>query len=283
MVSPLQLRQRIFDAARIGDDPALRTAVNEAMASGIDPHSGYESCILTLVEFGADVLEVETDGETLIHRAARGDHESIVRTLVAMGVDPNRAANNGMTPCHIAVLVGSDPCLKTLMELGANASQANNYGSTPSAFANNQNIRDLIAATIARCVALQDAARDGTDEEVRRLIHHEHTSIVHTGAHAADAALANGHDDLAARLRELWPQIVRAGGYDRHNALQAQRARWVILRDRFTKRSARRNFAQAAMSDRERRLLDWLLVGTSDICPDDPFSVIMGYWTEQMS
>ena len=143
-------------------------------------------------------------------------------------------------------------------------------------------IRDSITTTIARCVALQDSARDGNEDEVRRLIHDEHTSIVHAGAHAADAALANGHDDLAVRLRELWTQVVRAGGYDRHNALQAQRARWVILRDRFTKRSARRNFAQAALSDRERRLLDWLLVGTYDLCPDDPFSVIMGYWTDFM-
>ena len=126
-----------------------------------------------------------------------------------------------------------------------------------------QNTRDIITTKIARCVALQDAARDGNEDEVRRLIHE-------------DAAFANGHDDLAVRLRELWTQVVRAGGYDRHNALQAQRARWVILRDRFTKRSARRNFAQAALSDRERRLLDWLLVGTYDVCPDDPFSVIMG-------
>ena len=126
-------------------------------------------------------------------------------------------------------------------------------------------------------MALQDAARDGNEDEVRRLIHDEHTSIVHAGAHAADVAL---HGDLAGRLRELWPQIVRAGGYDRYNALQAQRARWVILRDRFAKRTARRNFAQATLPARERRLLDWLLVGTSDICPDDPFSVIMGYWTD---
>ena len=120
--------------------------------------------------------------------------------------------------------------------------------------------------------------RDGNEGEVRRLIHDEHTSIVHAGAHAADAAAANGHDDLAIWLRELWTSVYRCGGYDIHNALQAQRVRWVILRDRFTKRSARRNFAQAALSDRERRLVDWLLVGTNDVCPDDPFSVIMGYY-----
>ena len=164
------------------------------------------------------------------------------------------------------------------MELGANPCQANNDGETPSAFANNQDTRDLITTTIVCCSDLQDAARDGNEDEVRRLIHDEHTSIVHAGAHAADTALASGHDALAIRLRELWTSVSRSGGYDRFNALQAQRVRWVILRDRFTKRSARRNFAQAAMSDRERRLLDWLLVGTYDVCPDDPFSVIMGYY-----
>ena len=70
----MELRQRILSALQTGDEPALRTAVNEAMASGLDPHSGYEllygtgsaplivaarngheSCILTLLELGADV------------------------------------------------------------------------------------------------------------------------------------------------------------------------------------------------------------------------------------
>ena len=66
--------------------------------------------------------------------------------------------------------------------------------------------------------------------------------------------------------------------YYRH--LQAQRARWLILRERFRKRIARYNFARAVLVARDRAVLDWLLVGTKDICPDDVLSVIMGYWGE---
>ena len=198
--------------------------------------------------------------------------------LIAMGLDPNRADNIGMTPCHFAAMNGHLSCLIALMELGANPSQTNSTGNTPSALAANNNTRDLMTTTIARCVALQDAARDGNEDEVRRLIHDEHTSIVHAGAHAADAALANGHDDLSARLRELWTSVVRSGGYDRHNALQAHRTRWMILRDRFTLPTAQQNFAQATLTPQYRLLFDWLLVGTNVLCPDDIFSVIMGFY-----
>ena len=46
--------------------------------------NGHESCILTLVELGADVLEVDPGGWTLIHRAAQDGHASCVRMLVAI-------------------------------------------------------------------------------------------------------------------------------------------------------------------------------------------------------
>ena len=36
------LRTRILDAARIGDQGAIRVAITAAMAAGVDPHSGYE-------------------------------------------------------------------------------------------------------------------------------------------------------------------------------------------------------------------------------------------------
>ena len=290
-----QLRARILDAAALGYDAALRSAINEATEAGWDPHSGYpaglygsqtpclaaarngqESCILTLVELGADVQQTDYYGRTLIYVAALYAREHIVRTLVSLGVDVNQARiDNGRGPCEIAAMAGNMSCLTALIELGADATAAANSGtlSNPA----NQNTRDLLTTTIARCVALQDAARDGNEDEVRVLIH-EHTGMIHAGAHAADTAQANGHNVLAARLRELWTSVVRSGGYDRYNALQARRSRWLILRERFNTESARQSFTQATLSPQDRSLFDWLLVGTTTICPDDIFSVIMGFY-----
>jgi len=172
-------------------------------------------------------------------------------------------------------MAGNMSCLTALIELGADATAAANSGTLSNLA--NQNTRDLLTTTIARCVALQDAARNGNEEEVRALIH-EHTGMIHAGAHAADTAQANGHNVLAGRLRELYSSVVRSGGYDRYNALQARRSRWLILRERFNTESARQSFTQATLSPQDRSLFDWLLVGTTTICPDDIFSVIMGFY-----
>ena len=97
---------------------------------------------------------------------------------------------------------------------------------------------------------------------------------------AADVADAAGHSALGSQLRDLWAHVTNRGYVRYYRHLQAQRARWLILRERFRKRIARNNFARAVLASRERAVLDWLLVGTRDICPDDVLSVIMGYWGE---
>ena len=56
----------------------------------------------------------------------------------------------------------------------------------------------------------------------------------------------------------------------------------MILRDRFTLPTAQQSFAQATLTPQDRSLFDWLLVGTNVLCPDDIFSVIMGYWASSV-
>ena len=104
---------------------------------------------------------------------------------------------------------------------------------------------------------------------------------------AADVADAAGHTALGSQLRDLWAHVTKHRGYVRYyRHLQAQRARWLILRERFRRINARNNFARAVLASRERAVLDWLLVGANhltlslslSLCPDDVLSVIMGYW-----
>ena len=130
-----------------------------------------------------------------------------------------------------------------------------------------------------KCTDLQNAARDGDEEEVWRLVH-DHANMVHAGVNACDVARDAGHGRLAARMRELWTSVSRSYGYKRYNTLQADRSRWVILRQRLlTSPASQQGFAQATLSPRDRTLLDWLIVGTNHICPDDVLSVVMAYWS----
>ena len=140
---------------------------------------------------------------------------------------------------------------------------------------------EVLAAAAARCDALQIAAHDGNRAEVWRLVD-AHANMVHAGSDAADVAEAQGHVSLAGQMRDLWTRVVAHRGYAKYAAhLQSQRARWLILRNRFQKRLGRYLFGRAVMPQRVRHAFDWMFVGTSgEICPDDPLSVIMSYWGE---
>merc|ERR1712216_1066383 len=117
---------------------------------------------------------------------------------------------------------------------------------------------DLLTTTIANCIDLQNAARDGNEFEVWRLIRSEHANMVHAGVNACDVARDAGHGKLASEMRELWTSVSRSYGYKRYNTLQVDRSRWVILRQRLTSPTLQQGFAQATLSPRDRTVLDWL-------------------------
>ena len=83
-------------------------------------------------------------------------------------------------------------------------------------------------------------------------------------------------------MRELWTKVKSHGGYARYGQhLATQRSRWLILKQRFTDAGAKQIFASTVVVDaRLRDVLDWLFVGTTDLCPDDVLSVVMGYWSD---
>ena len=123
-----------------------------------------------------------------------------------------------------------------------------------------------------------------------RLIH-QHTNMIHGGVHAADLARDAGHISLSQRMRELWSQVERLGGYASYNARQALRGRWMILRDRIAASQPTERygaiselteiFGSVKVSDNEAKLFDFLLVGRLPkvgLCPSDVFSVIMACW-----
>jgi ankyrin repeat protein len=88
---------RVFDAARIGDAPAL---------------AAY-------VDAGAPANLCNDRGDSLVMLAAYHGHADAVRTLLERGADANRVNDRGQTPLAGAVFKGEDAVIEALLAGGA--------------------------------------------------------------------------------------------------------------------------------------------------------------------
>jgi len=234
-------------------------------------HYGHESCVRVLKEFGADTSVLADDGRPPIFAAVEQEHVGVIQLLIDYGDD---CGSTIVADDFISIALWNEGTVETIIE---------EYAHTHALQEDFRQMVELVKTTISRCQDLQSAARIGNEDDVRRLIHGQ-TNMVLDGVHAADVASDHGHSELADSMRELWTSVYRSHGYKRYNELQAQRARWQILRNRLSTQRFESGETPTErpirMTALEWRRLDWLIVGTDDICPDDVFSVIMGYWNE---
>lgn len=93
----VELAGRVFDAARVGDAPAL--------AAYVDAGAPPDLC--------------NDRGDTLVMLAAYHGHADAVRTLLERGADANRANDRGQTPLAGAVFKGEDAVIEALLAGGA--------------------------------------------------------------------------------------------------------------------------------------------------------------------
>lgn len=92
-----------------------------------------EELALLLLDSGADVEAIDSNGVALLHVAAATDNARVVRELVLRGADVNRRSYDDRTPLHFAAWgTNRINALRTLLELGAdpNAVQSST-GETP--------------------------------------------------------------------------------------------------------------------------------------------------------
>jgi ankyrin repeat protein len=93
----LELAQRLFDMARIGDSASL---------------AAY-------LDAGAPVDLTNAAGDTLVMLAAYHGHADTVRVLTARGADVNRVNDRGQSPLAGAVFKGEDEVVRALVDAGA--------------------------------------------------------------------------------------------------------------------------------------------------------------------
>ncbi|PQE32944.1 ankyrin repeat domain protein [Rutstroemia sp. NJR-2017a WRK4] len=133
---------------------AVKEILNMLLAAGADINTrdslGNTPLLLTLTEntrdsepavldlflaAGSDPCAVNTDGDTLLHRACKTlVSTDITATLLRYKADPNQARHeSGMTPLHLAV--ENKPCpdehLKLLVEHGGDVNRKDAKGNTP--------------------------------------------------------------------------------------------------------------------------------------------------------
>lgn len=73
-------------------------------------------------------LEVDGDGDTSLHFAAKSGNIRLITTYVTIGVDVNITNHYGWSPLMLAVKNCQLKSIKTLVYLGANLTQRDNYG-----------------------------------------------------------------------------------------------------------------------------------------------------------
>jgi ankyrin repeat protein len=80
---------------------------------------GEAAAAEALIIGGIDLATLDTEGASLLHDAALGDHVGIVRALLARGLDPNQASALGVTPLCEAVWACRVEALQVLLAAGA--------------------------------------------------------------------------------------------------------------------------------------------------------------------
>jgi len=98
--------------------------------------------------------------------------------------------------------------------------------------------------------------------------------------HAAEVAQEHGHTALAKEMRNTWKHLVAHRGYRGYTEfLQAQRARWLILRTRFRDETVKESFRDAEVDPELRGALDFLLVRKRGL-PARALRMILEFWDD---
>ena len=99
--------------------------------AGKDRYVNFPKIIQRLVELGADVDGVESNGQTGIALcASRGDVD-IIKYLISQGADVNKVDKFGLSPLHWASRSGQLEIVKVLLQNGATVNVTEAYGFTP--------------------------------------------------------------------------------------------------------------------------------------------------------
>ena len=150
MVLTIAQRNNLADAARQGDEVAVRSLLNDSITPntthaghGRTPLSwaaemGHEGVIKLLLEFNADVDKADErdGGRTPLSWATEMGHEGVIRLLLESNADINKAdEHDGRTPLFLAIEAKNWSIIDLLHHKNAAVNIANSQGQTPLLYA----------------------------------------------------------------------------------------------------------------------------------------------------
>lgn len=173
----LRREELLHYASRLGALPLVREILLAGVPSDLRDkakawtpafhalESGRLAVLRLLIENRPKALDdTDSDGRTLLHRAAENLFPSAVALLLEAGADPDaNAVLSEDRPLHAAVLGGCPECVRRLLEAGADPNLPAESGETPLYLAAMRNPH-LIAPLLAAGAAIP--ARPETDHVV---------------------------------------------------------------------------------------------------------------------
>jgi quinoprotein dehydrogenase-associated probable ABC transporter substrate-binding protein len=125
------------------DQRVTREKLEAWLKGGADINQELSNAVLAadlerisfLIEKGADVNKLDSEGYAPIHIAARNKQAEIISALIAYKADVNRKDRDGYTALHHAVLRNSPEAIEALGKRGADLEERTPKGFTPLALA----------------------------------------------------------------------------------------------------------------------------------------------------
>lgn len=148
---------------------------------------GDVEAIKKLHKLGADINQVDDDGNTPLWMAAEYGHTDVITQLHKFGADLNKPNISGITPLLIVAEYGHINVISKLVELGADITKTDNQGGTPL----------WIAAEYGHVDAITELHKLGADLN----------KADHAGITPFWIAAEYGHQDAMIKLHELGANI----------------------------------------------------------------------------
>lgn len=140
------------DVAAIDKLIAGGANVNELDPNGDAPlvmaaYLGHADIVRKLLEAGADVKAVDPSMKaTALHAAAYAGRTEAARLLIEHGIDIDKQGpRNGYTALHDAIWQNNIDTAKVIIDGGANLALESHEGETPLAFATSKRRKEIIA------------------------------------------------------------------------------------------------------------------------------------------
>lgn len=197
-----------------------------ARAKALEPDLGHvmaragasdalQRLIVALNKRGVSLESKDQHGNTALVTAARVGKTGVVKTLLALGALPNTPGSGGVTPLMYAASRDRDAMVRALLTARAQVNREDNAHRTALWYAANgaaMSAAETLLANGAKVDAVDKsgltplmlAAGSGNTALVKLLLRHgANPGLKYDGRHdAADIALLNGHQAIAALLRQ---------------------------------------------------------------------------------